>query len=867
MDTPKKGKGAWDKLNTKDAGALAKAGTAIVCDAVSTKPDRYKVGTSGDKSPRWWLKGQVYCDAKSGAAYTCKDPLKCQLTTAALHPNTATPAQKLLAAFTDIWTPVAATATAGKLFVAKPDLQGSQNATTTKAWDWDVVNPASGTYTGSYAFRTGDTAVNGSPARLWKCVGSAADCKATAPKLDTTGKKWRLLTLDAAAFTAAEMTARSPTTQQCFKWVAGYPFLANDVVCDPAAPTSRSWTVRDPVAATANKPSVATEKDLRAAWGLTTADSRFGPDGTKTATVVRFETIAAPKETAAVAACPGWDDRTGDKLADVGSVLTWCKGGRVWTCTETAVATKRPCCTRTAPGTAGARCWSLTRSRGTVVKVTAATLDADYAYDATKFARSWPARDLALGCASSERFGTQGTNWKTATNTSGALKTMFGRVCVTDKTTDAGKAWIARLRSAQVTPRGKISDAYVSATKSTWAHAPYNVQVADGALAAAALEEVLAGVMYNDAAHRRVLLNVIGWFPGICGDRPTTRAAESWKAVCRGDVAAAITFALMGEPNVKAAAKDMATWGWPAAMQPMWWQTAFRTVADGECFDAERRAAAERGASGTTNQKAVDHADSKVTVNLCRSMGKVRGTGAALVAAATTAVVAPVVGTNYATAKHYYARGAGPIPLVGAAEYGAFSKAMTGSEGAFALTPEALLGYGVRWGAWRGAPVGVMPMAVALWRYVTPAADTLPSVHEVATGMWVPSTAEKASGLGAFRGDFCTVVTLVTAMQALASGAGQRDTDRQFPTLTAGARADLATTIKTLSPWETSGVYDGSLGAAWRSIHARLGAALPAPVVAAGQKAAPYDYTCRNLSKNAVQKVAATRGWPVNTSA
>ena len=133
-DTPKKGKGAWDKLNTKDAGALAKGGVAIACDAVSTKPLR--LGKEGANSattavPRWWLAGQVYCDAKSGAAYTCKDALKCgtAAATGALAPNTATDAQKLLPAFLAIWTPIAATAAAGKLFVAKPDLQASQNKT------------------------------------------------------------------------------------------------------------------------------------------------------------------------------------------------------------------------------------------------------------------------------------------------------------------------------------------------------------------------------------------------------------------------------------------------------------------------------------------------------------------------------------------------------------------------------------------------------------------------------------------------------------------------------------------------------------------------------------------------------------------
>jgi len=126
--------------------------------------------------------------------------------------------------------------------------------------------------------------------------------------------------------------------------------------------------------------------------------------------------------------------------------------------------------------------------------VTAATLDADYKQDvAGQFVKSWPARDLALGCTSSARFGTQGTNWSAATQTitEGALKTLGGRVCVVDKAAAAGIAWLARLRSAQVTPRGKISDAYVSATKTTWGHAPMNVQVFDNSVDGAALEEVL----------------------------------------------------------------------------------------------------------------------------------------------------------------------------------------------------------------------------------------------------------------------------------------------------------------------------------------------------------------------------------------
>lgn len=849
-DTPKKSEQEWGKLNTKDAGAFAKTGLAVQCDAISTKADACKDGSckSAEKVPRWWLKGQVYCDAKSETTFTCKDPLLCH----SKLPGAVAEADRAKEDFTKIWTASAKTAAAGKLFVQKPDLQATQNKAKAKAFDWDLVTKA--TYKGTYAFKTGDRAVNGTPARLWECVGKAEDCKATAPKSDTTGSKWRLLTLDAQAWTEAEMTAKSPVTQSCFAWAAGYPFLPGDVVCDPAAPGSRTWTVRDAVVAAANKPSLKDEARLRAAWGLTTADARYKPDGTSTAAVIKFAKIDAPKEGAAVAKCLGWDDRVGAALVDVGAELTWCKGGRVYKCTEKQNGDKkRPCCSKTSPETAGNRCWALQRARGTTVVVTAAQLDADY----KDTLQAVHARDSGLGCTSSDRFGAVGTNWKAKTVTEGALKTLSGRVCVADKASAAGIQWLARLRGASVTPRGKISDAYKSADKATWAKAPFNVQVADGALDGAALEEVLAGISYRDAAQRRVLLNVIGWFPGLCGDRPKAREAEPWKAVCRGDIAAALTFALMGEPDALAYADEYKTR--KLMTGAAWWQTAFRTAADTECFEAERRA--DKASDKDKDGKA---ADKRVTPG-CQFAGPTRGAGKALDEKATGATLAAPLAAPF---KSYYARGAGPSPLVGPADYNAFSRAVTGSEAAFALAPETLLAYGVRWGVWRGQAVGVMPMAVALWRYVTPQADFLPSVHEVATGGWTASKDELAAGLGAFRGDFCTIVTLVSAMRALQTGAGTRDGDRRYPRGTdAIARLDKATAMEHALPWEQPSVWDGSLGTAWRAIHARLGAKLPAAPVVAGKAALPYDYSCRALSKNAKQAVAKTRGWPVDAKA
>lgn len=220
-------------------------------------------------------------------------------------------------------------------------------------WSWLLVNGSSKSYVGNYKFATGELAFD--VARLWKCVGSAAKCAATQPSLDTAGAVWKLTTLKGVAKTTADMLLASPVDQQCFKWAAGYPVQAGDVVCDPEAPQSRSWTVRDPVCASAVRPSLKGEKANRECWGLTTSTSRVAPDGKTTAALIVFKSVDAPKEGAAVQ-CSDWS--TLARGADVAAALTWCDKGRVWKCVETAdAASKRPCCSGTAPSAKGARCW------------------------------------------------------------------------------------------------------------------------------------------------------------------------------------------------------------------------------------------------------------------------------------------------------------------------------------------------------------------------------------------------------------------------------------------------------------------------------------------------------------------------------
>lgn len=247
---------------------------------------------------------------------------------------------------------------------------------------------------------------------------------------------------------------------------------------------------------------------------------------------------------------------------DVGTTLTWCDKGRVWTCLEkqtgSGATAKRACCSSTLPSTKGAACWRMDRARGTVKVVSQADADAGLG-----------APPALLQCDRGNRFGVGNATWKTKTATEGALKTDAGRICTAAAITDATAIlWATRLRSASVTPRGKLSDAYKSRVKTSWATVPFNVRVADAALDGGALEDVFAGMGYRDAHHRRPLLNVLGWFPGFCGDR-AKGDTRPWRAVCRAEMAAAATFALMGEADEAAYRYEIKTYRLygPAA----WW--------------------------------------------------------------------------------------------------------------------------------------------------------------------------------------------------------------------------------------------------------------------------------------------------------
>jgi len=88
------------------------------------------------------------------------------------------------------------------------------------------------------------------------------------------------------------------------------------------------------------------------------------------------------------------------------------------------------------------------------------------------------------------------------------------------------------------------------------------------------------------------------------------------------------------------------------------------------------------------------------------------------------------------TTKAYYKRGSGPLPLEGIEDYTAFSKAITSDETTFGKDPSLVMTYGDKIGKFNGEEVGAMPIAVALWRYVSYPHAFLPSMHDVAVGQW-----------------------------------------------------------------------------------------------------------------------------------
>ena len=854
-NTAKKGPKAWGALPLTDPAAMAARSDTLVCDLSGAN------ATQG----QFWLKGDVYCDqtyqaasltssspvTDFGGAWKCAKPLLCG--DATQRPANAATAAAATNATTGAWTRI--TDAGSKLWAAKPDRRvydklgnGSvdpQKATisTTKAFDWAGVVSATGT--GTFAFAAGDLASEvatgaaaggvSQPARIYKCAASAAACASTKPSSDATGATWQLTTLKGAVFSAAEALARQPVVRGCFLWEAGYPFAKNDEVCDPARPSSASWTCLDALkCSAAGKPGLERQSELAAVWNLATTAFRIqAGTGRQETALATFKVETKPKEDAPVQ-CSDYDDlATGADVSTKG--LLWCDQGRVYACKETATATSTtvnsvavitktyPCCsTGGRPSLDASGCWALTRSRGSVQKLSKAASDLAAGLPAARAA----GRCLPGAALNHPEVSSLGTNAAyLSTLVEGVVKLEAGRACTDDAT------WKQRQAGAHVRPQGALSP-----VRANW---PRNVKVIDQTFDGRTLDAVFAGAGYKDMTDRRAFLSVLAWFPGVCGPQKPTDLRDA-KAACRAEFLGLLTFALAGEKQTAAAYQAART-----DDDVAWWQQAFASrvghSAAGEACWAAEVVFGETGANGPASS--------------CKMQLVSNGENALAKLAAAEALSVKQV-----AAKNYYARGAGPLPVQGPQAYTEFSKAIFGTEQTLGSTPELVLTWGPRMGGlYRGGAVGALPWAVALWRYVTPQHPYLPSMHEVVSGGWTPRAHEVTAKLGAKVGDFCTMASLLAAMKALLAKSATGDGANKATTEAQGVWADVTLATNGLSganlvllpnaPQKLPHMADGALGVAYQALAATLGAPLPS-------RTAAYDYRCR-----------LTAAWPTPGSA
>jgi len=156
-----------------------------------------------------------------------------------------------------------------------------------------------------------------------------------------------------------------------------------------------------------------------------------------------------------------------------------------------------------------------------------------------------------------------------------------------------------KMASAQVKVVGMLP-----ADQANW---PRNAQIIDASFDAVKLETVFKGIGYEHAEDHESLYNIMSWFPSICSDTPEGDA-RSVIDICKTEMASITVFALSGEPSkamheaktVTGATVTTLPNGEPAA-DVKWWQTAFVTGADEDCFVREHTGAAMDAAANIPN--------------------------------------------------------------------------------------------------------------------------------------------------------------------------------------------------------------------------------------------------------------------------
>lgn len=120
----------------------------------------------------------------------------------------------------------------------------------------------------------------------------------------------------------------------------------------------------------------------------------------------------------------------------------------------------------------------------------------------------------------------------------------------------------------------------------SWDKYDRNVKVANEAIGGDILEAVLAGINYKDEKSREQFLQLISWFPGICGQK-NENAQMSLIEACESDFIGLMMYNLVGrgtkaqfEASKNADMKER---------KVMWMQSAFTMPADKNCQDVVMR--------------------------------------------------------------------------------------------------------------------------------------------------------------------------------------------------------------------------------------------------------------------------------------
>jgi len=124
----------------------------------------------------------------------------------------------------------------------------------------------------------------------------------------------------------------------------------------------------------------------------------------------------------------------------------------------------------------------------------------------------------------------------------------------------------------------------------------------------------------------------------------------------------------------------------------------------------------------------------------------------------------------------------------GPEEYAEFSKAIFGEEATLGLNPDNMSSIGDKF--------QFLPLASTIWRYQQYYHSYLPSLHDVVTGMWKPTTKAEIESLSTSK--FCTFAALIKTVLDL------KENNQEW------------SKVEAVGSWEP--VKNGSLGLAYRSM-------------------------------------------------